>query len=847
MATGIWRWLLRILPFLAALTVCVAIFWPVLPLYQVLPSPDSGPFYLPHQALRWLESTLVQGTSIAPHWLLWLVLPELHVHDLTYLVDSLLLAAAGALYLTGRHVRPGVAWLAGTALGFSGYTFTLVSAGHRGYFHMMAYTVFAFGLILRGFESRRVTPFMLLGLCLGWGALNQPDVFVLVLALAAAYALWLTFSRAAARPDEGCGRRLVRVWPRFLWAVAAFMLAGGSVFRTVFADLLPHRLAQIAQTSRPPSAVGPVATPDPAAAASERAQAAHEQWIFATDWSLPPEDMLEFVVPCVFGTQPRDAKRPYWGRLGRTFGWWQNRQGFLSFRQHTIYLGAVQVAFACFAVWAWVARRRRGRDEPLEPWLRDVPFWIGACAVALVLACGRYTPFYRLFYHVPGMALLRAPVKFVHLAEIGTACLFGCGLMAALTSTATAAVDYARRRTVTRWTVATLAGAGLLLMGAVWVRAGAAPLITHWQAMGIAGLAPVLARQMAGALLHGALLIALAAGLGWLVASRRAPVAVVLAILWLAVGCDLVAVNRRFIEAADVAAWYRPNPIAKRVRDAVPLAPVVANYATPNTYVNWFTCAALSQGIANCVPAPHNRATTPAGQLMSTLAHDPVRFWEISGASFAVIPAQAARGLTGGRTTLIDVFGITDGRVVPAGEGSEAQALLRVAHALPPVWLSPAWTNVAPARQAAWLAGQTGDLRMWVAIGGDCPPERAGFGTDARVGDVHVERWRNADGALATRVDANVPAPRLLTVRMAYDPNLVACLDGQRVPVWQSTGLWTGVWIPAGRHTVTLRAPRKWLWPAASLLTLALVPTWLLLPIMQRLCHRNQPAARGAE
>jgi len=42
-----------------------------------------------------------------------------------------------------------------------------------------------------------------------------------------------------------------------------------------------------------------------------------QKWDWATQWSLPPEEILDFFVPGVFGWKTGDKEAPYWGRLGK--------------------------------------------------------------------------------------------------------------------------------------------------------------------------------------------------------------------------------------------------------------------------------------------------------------------------------------------------------------------------------------------------------------------------------------------------------------------------------------------------------------------------------------------------
>ena len=53
----------------------------------------------------------------------------------------------------------------------------------------------------------------------------------------------------------------------------------------------------------------------------------------------------------------------------------------------------------------------------------------------------------------------------------------------------------------------------------------------------------------------------------------------------------------------------------------------------------------------------------------------------------------------------------------------------------------------------------------------------------------------------------------LLVVSMAYNPNLVASVDGKIVPIYRTNYVLCGVPVPQGKHTVTVRyesQPLRW-------------------------------------
>ena len=832
-------------PFLLCAIVGFAIFEPVRLASIAQLAPDSMPYFRVPFGMRQVEDVLANGGSAPLSLLYWLAFPPLVAHELTYLVDSLLVAIAGALYLRGRRVRPVLAWLGGAALGFSGYSFTLVSAGHRGYFHMMACTLFAFPLLAKIARdtrpiSRRWTSYALLGFALGWGILTQPDVFALVAALAVAYLLWLTFRRSAVDglEDETAPRRMLRVWPAFAISLLAFLLAGGGIFHALVYRFIPDRLAQIrrdsaaiaAQTGTDPEKTGPVPVSEydkqsltDAEKAEAEAKTKHENWIFATNWSLPPEDALEFVAPCVRGIETQNLLSrdyPYWGRLGRTDGWEQHHQGFPNFRQHTVYLGAIQVFFALLAICAWFRSRRRG--GAVDPWLRDVPFWAVAGIIAMLLSFGRYTPLYRAFYAIPGMNLLRAPVKLHHLTEICTALLFGIGLAAAFqTGTGPVAADEksgtdpekarGKKGTDSKKTgpvpvlcLALVPGIALVIASMV-VKGGPAGLIANWKMLGYAdGVAQMFLPRMAGALLHGGLLW-IAGVASWFI-GRRGGVAraAAMALVWALVGGDLIAVSRNYINPYDVMGIYGRSELTNTILrdDSVPM-PQVANLITNPTDPNdQLTLSCEMKRIEVNVRSSLQRPV--AIKMMKRMG----AYLNLSRVDYVFAPESALKQLPLAGFELVKR--IDAGAMLGANRALPA-VLLKRKNPQPFAEWFPTWSNV-PADGQVDAALRPG----WDSLGDpliDAPaPEGEALESAkaaAASARVEVESMRFAreptmDSVIRTHSDA----PGMLGVRQYFELPAEALVDGAPAPVHHYNALWTAVPVPAGDHVVTVRRVR---------------------------------------
>jgi hypothetical protein len=118
---------------------------------------------------------------------------------------------------------------------------------------------------------------------------------------------------------------------------------------------------------------------------------------FATTYSVPPRQLVSFLVPGFFGGGP---DLPYWGHLV----FWEIC-GFVGIG--TLALGSLGLG---------------GRHPQ-----RYV--WAGIAAAAVLLALGNHTPLFRLFYYgVPGANLFRAPGRYLALFTLAASALAAMGL-----------------------------------------------------------------------------------------------------------------------------------------------------------------------------------------------------------------------------------------------------------------------------------------------------------------------------------------------------------------------------------------------------------------------------------
>ncbi|MBQ6140714.1 MAG: hypothetical protein IJI54_05450 [Kiritimatiellae bacterium] len=364
--------------------------------------------------------------------------------ELRYAFAAYCAALGMAYFLRGRGLCRLAAYGAGLLLAFSGYWLTLFSAGHLGWFQWMTYGVFAFGLIDRAIEKGRIRHWLLLGAVMAWGSFYQPDLWLLFTLFTGVYFIFrlvacVIVARRSSSPvahSVPCSPFPVPFqWPRFAIGAAAslavFVAVGLPSFRSAFVNDLSGREKQIeeGQTLSDKSADDP-----------------EKRWIFATNWSMPPEDALEFLVPGVHGDTSckrvlavgghfHSGVKEYTGRLGRPI---DAKAG--NYRQHSLYVGFVTCLLALVGVVGAFLGVRRGTPDAKGASLTsnvscpvmcrpEVIFFTVAALVFCVFSMGRYCePVYRIVFKLPFGDMLRAPVKWHHLTEFCIVVLAGFGI-----------------------------------------------------------------------------------------------------------------------------------------------------------------------------------------------------------------------------------------------------------------------------------------------------------------------------------------------------------------------------------------------------------------------------------
>jgi hypothetical protein len=163
-----------------------------------------------------------------------------------------------------------------------------------------------------------------------------------------------------------------------------------------------------------------------------------EAYRYSTSWSLHWEEVGALVVPEFVGDNAQTETRPgntYWGRN--------------PFKLNNEYAGFVPLVLGLLLF--------LGRRDP-RAW-----FFAGLALLSVLYALGANTPFFRIFYLIPGVSLFRAPSLIIFLYALSVATLGALGLQRFLDARAAADAGEGSRVRRALWGVAALFGALALL------------------------------------------------------------------------------------------------------------------------------------------------------------------------------------------------------------------------------------------------------------------------------------------------------------------------------------------------------------------------------------------------
>ncbi|MBA3853459.1 MAG: hypothetical protein C0503_03530 [Gemmatimonas sp.] len=309
----------------------------------------------------------MHGDIFYPTQLLRMVLPTDAAMTWGMVLHLFLAGIATFAFLKNLGVRSTAAVVGAVSYMMAGQVASLVSPGHDGKLFVSSLLPVALLMLTWGIRDAKPWAWGGLSLVVGLGVLTpHPQLLQYLLLAAGAWGLMLAFG---APTGVTLTRRDATLRLGLAFAAVGLGLVIGAV----------QYMPVLEYVDWSPRAGG-------------------RGYDYATSFSLPPEELLNLVLPEFTGKLDN-----YWGRNG--------------IHLHSEYMGATVLALAAAGMAGLAKQRSRLR------W-----FLIGMTIVGTLWALGGSTPFYQLVYAiVPGTKFFRAPSTFFYVAAFAIACLAALG------------------------------------------------------------------------------------------------------------------------------------------------------------------------------------------------------------------------------------------------------------------------------------------------------------------------------------------------------------------------------------------------------------------------------------
>ena len=668
-----------------------------------------------------------------------------------------------ALYLRDRGLRPAACVFGGLVAFWVGTNLTLTYAGHIGKYGLMVFLALAVFALGRWGKTGRTAWSVVAGAAAGGMFLEQADVALFCALLLVPLGVFEAVRAAGGWSAAGLFRKS---WPA---ALVAGLIAGGASLTVMGAGV-----------TEVPNEESPAA-----------------KWAYVTKWSQPPGESLDFIAPGWTGWRSGEESGPYWGKMGRSEGWEQTRQGFPNFKLENVYVGALPLLFALIGLAEAGRRRREGQATAIL-------LWGGLCLLALLLAFGKFFPLYRAVAALPGFGTIRNPNKFIHFFQMAWGVLAAFGLDAALRL---------EGRTARKWMWGAGIAAGLCLLPALalWadLSAGAARLSAS-------GWGPVLGRAIqwnkAFAMTYAGGALVLGAGSLWLLKSSRP-----CGSAW---GSWLPAVVLLFDAAVILAPKYiqtmPPGYVAENElvrylkRD---LGHNRTAMATQDGFYNqWLTYLFPYQGIpsVNVTQLPRPPADYTA---FWQAVRDPVRMWRLAAVSHVLAHGPVAAQLLANPAWAAQLQPAWAYEPRDDGRGGVATRSVPVSTQAPEVVLKMKDVPPRVAAVQSWRVVADDEALKTLADPAFTPYKSLLLASGSAVagppsGDPgplpEISNLRVVPGRYEFMVKNHGPA--MIRVAEKFDPNWKATVNGRPAPVLRADYMFQALALEqAGEYQVVLR------------------------------------------
>ncbi len=684
----------------------------------------------------------------------------------------------------------GITWTScafGAIAAFWVGSITMAAAGHMGKLGVMAF--FSLGLLLLE-KAQRATHYaartgfsMLAGLSVGLMLLEQQDVGLLAGLFLGAYAVFRLFQTAG------------RKWLSWATVLLPITMVGLSLSMATALEAYSKNVTETGLEHR-----------------------SQQKWEFITQWSMVPKELPDLIAPGYSGWSTGNPDGPYWGECGQSAEWESTGKGFRNFRLDSLYIGFLPLFLALFG-FAAVLRPARAKDGG-----STFLFWGIMGIAALLLAFGKFSPIYKLFYHLPLVGNIRAPVKFMHNLQVII------GLLAAFGLDELNAWGKNKDNGIGKWIVGMVGIGSTLLMFGLAKSAQFPGFSEHFAEWGEFG--PVIVGNIAKAWTHaGTMGVLLSASLYVLLTRRRPKNASWMVPLLLAavVAYDAAFLSGKYFKSENIAELRKGNAVINYLKQSQDDNRVFC-FTQNGPYHLWIAQDFIYHGIHGFNFGQMPRMPGDYKAFFNAMGGNWHRMLQLSSCRYGLTPVGTYFQIIKDEQLKQVVRPAMFYRFVMKNDRVSAEALVRPMQAndqvvleftdvLPRFALFQDWSMVADSNACARLVAPAFNPAQQVLLSTSTSISAAPV-PGGEFQPVAVKKTNH----VAAQIETDSPTGGIVLFTQRYQPGWKVKVDGKGADLLKCNFLHLGVYVPPGQHTVVFSCPRK---GAAVVFQAALIATTL--------------------
>lgn len=639
----------------------------------------------------------------------------------------------------------------GALIAFWFNSITLASSGHAYKMEVLAFSVLSLCLIekaIRAASVKKAIGFSVLaGPVVGIMMIEQQDVALLAGLFVGSYTVFRLIQ---------CHGKSLFHWLGILFSIGivAVLISGSTLLKSYQSNI---------------------------AGAASVQKGGDEKWNYITQWSMVPAEWPDLIAPGWGGWSSGNPDGPYWGKIGQSAEWETQKKGFSNFKLDSIYLGIIPFLLALYGVWSAFSVRREQEGGAIL-------FWGVAGFIGLLLAFGKYSPLYKLFYQLPMVSNIRAPIKLLDNVEICLAILAAYGLDRLL---ATGASSKSSR---VLW-IGSASFGGLMLVAGIKALALPASITAGLSPMGLEQFSEIIIQNVSNAWIHAAVLALLCGALAFLIWKGKqlkwiAPVFIAVLV------ADSLMLSSHYFKATDIATVKKGNDIIQFLK---------ANQGNERAffmdqsgiYNQWLASDGPFHGLNlfNIWQMP--RMPSEYKEFLGTVGRNQIRMWELSSVKYVAAPAAILQQFKQ-NPALGKQFKTVLNYQVPTAKGMRSDVLLEFNGAVPRFALYHNWQAVPLEQQCQLLASNNHNPKTTLLV-------EPAAELPASMGNGIFEPVVAKVSKKSAVVEVSAKRPAILRFTQRWQPGWSVYLDGKQANLLKVDYLCMGVLIPAGTHSVEFR------------------------------------------